>query len=76
MTNEQDKLAEVMTVKNLIKNLSQYPENMCVVTHGYEGGYHDCPEPKTISIKRDVNSEWYYGPHDDADDNGEIVVLL
>lgn len=53
-----------MTIKQLIAELSKYDENMCVVTSGYEGGFAD-PCIRPIKIVRNVNTEWYYGAHDE-----------
>ena len=64
-----------MKVKELIKELEKEDQEMSVVNHGYEGGYNDVNGLHKTKIKRDVNSEWYYGNHGD-DENGEEVVLI
>lgn len=66
------------TVRELITFLQQYPADMCVVVEGYEGGYWDASRVEEISIDRNIYSEWYYGPHADAEDvhNGEKVVVV
>ncbi len=66
------------TVRELIKALKKYPEDMHVVVSGYEGGYEDCSPPKQKVIDRNVNEQSYFGPHDEArhKEKGEKVVAL
>ena len=57
-----------MTVAELIQKLNEYPQDMRVLTLGYEGGYNDM-DLKTEDIVFDVNSKdtWYIGPHERID---------
>lgn len=57
-----------MTVKELIEKLQSLDPELHVLVHGYEGGFHfaDLPGEETIFCL-DVNSEWYYGPHEKID---------
>ena len=58
-----------MTVAELIERLRPYPPELEVMTLGYEGGYEDLP-PDALSLRkvqREVNTEGYYGRHDDPD---------
>jgi hypothetical protein len=59
-----------MTVAELIDSLGCYPADMIVVIDGYESGVEDITTSKIrdIAIIRDVNTEGYYGPHEEADD--------
>ena len=66
-----------MTVSELMEELSNLPPNTRVFTTGYEDGYDD---PNVSSIRKfllDVNTSWYYGPHEEAAsfDNGKEFVL-
>ena len=72
---KEEKKGEKMTVAQLIKKLEKFPPKMGVVTMGYEGGYHDVEDLEILKLKRNVNSEWYYGPHE-KDDEGEEYVLV
>lgn len=67
-----------MNVSELTEILRGYPDGLPVVLDGYEGGYGDDVVFRLIRIKRNVNEESYYGPHDDADNDqdGETVLLL
>jgi hypothetical protein len=58
-----------MNVQQLIEDLQKHPPAMRVIVSGYEGGYNDVHSIKPISICLDVNPEWYYGSHDDAEDH-------
>ncbi|MEY3827558.1 MAG: hypothetical protein RLZZ148_2378 [Cyanobacteriota bacterium] len=62
-----------MTIKELIKILSQYDPETRVVVSGYEGGYNDLLEVEPLSIKLNVNTKWYYGAHDTADERSEPI---
>ena len=64
-----------VTVEQLIKRLQTLPKKMGVVTNGYEGGYRDvgcsnCGDLSFVSLKRDVNDAWYFGPHDEETQSG------
>ena len=60
-----------MTVKQLIEKLSTIEDQeVIVMAPGYEGGVRDI-EDNTLAIIHvalDVNTEWYYGPHERVDD--------
>lgn len=63
-----------MKAKDLIALLSQMPADLDVVIKGYEGGVDDVVNVKLVKIKKDVNSEWYYGRHE-IDEEGDIQVV-
>ena len=54
-----------MTVKELIEQLSKLDQELHVFIPGYEGGYNYAELSDVKDICLDVNSEDYYGPHDD-----------
>lgn len=61
-----------MTVKELIETLETLDPELHILVHGYEGGFHFADPPKKEAIFcLDVNSEWYYGPHEKIDSIGE-----
>ena len=70
------------TVAELIAELEQYPKTMRVMVNGYEGGFHDVGEATTINVALNINTEWYYGPHELWDEdmhgpyNKEHVLLI
>ena len=55
-----------MTVKELIEKLQTLDQDLHVFTDGYEGGfqYVEIREPDTFYLN--VNTEWYYGPHENS----------
>jgi hypothetical protein len=53
-----------MKVKELIELLKTKDQELRVVTNGYEGGYCDLEEVGEVNLKLNVNTAWYYGPHD------------
>lgn len=55
-----------MTVKELIQQLQQLDPNLHVFTRGYEGGYCDINGFESKEVALDVNTAWYYGPHEEA----------
>ena len=58
-----------MTVGELIKKLEEIGPEVQVFTRGYEGGYQDVNEGmKVDDFILNVNGEWYYGPHERAQD--------
>lgn len=63
-----------MKVKDLIEKLLELDQETMVVVHGYEGGYCEVNEPTEVELVLNVNSEWFYGPHEmfDEDDHKNI----
>lgn len=59
-----------MTVKELIKELKKFNPDQIVVQSGYEGGYCELDGVSPIKLKLNVNTECYYGAHE-QDDNGD-----
>jgi ribosomal protein RSM22 (predicted rRNA methylase) len=55
------------TIKELKELLNNYPDDMLVVVRGYEGGFDDISDTAVITLKRDANSDWYYGAHKKID---------
>lgn len=56
-----------MTVKELIIVLElKDPDAMCVVS-GYEGGVCEVSEAIDTKIELNVNTAWYYGPHEEIE---------
>ena len=57
-----------MLVEELIKQLQTFDPKLPVIRNGYEGGYCDIDYVNTTKIALNVNSAWYYGAHEAADD--------
>ncbi len=60
-----------MKVKELIEALQAYPQDLEVCRSGYEGGYAFATVVCPKELILDVHGEWYYGPHEDAEDTYE-----
>ena len=58
------KNTHTMTVKELIQQLQQHDPDTRVVVNGYEGGLGDLEDLEKVKIELNVNTEWYYGPHE------------
>ena len=58
-----------MTIAELIEKLSQIEnQEALVMTRGYEGGYDDADSNFVeTDMVLNVNSEWYYGRHEKAE---------
>lgn len=65
-----------MTVQELIEILKQQDPDKRVIVHGYEGGFHDVEGLKFIPIKLNEWSSWYYGPHEQTEDEEAIEIAL
>ena len=72
-----------MTVGDLVRELSRYPDDLRVMVSGYEDGFDDL-EPGLLSVQ-DValhqHPEWFYGRHDipfpeDGEDIQTVPALL
>ena len=65
-----------MKVQDLIKLLQDMPQHLDIFIDGYEGGVQvPCP-PKVIGVDRNVNTESYYGPHEENRHSTDLAVLL
>lgn len=54
-----------MTVAELIEALQQIEDkNTPVVVLGYEGGLRDVSDVASVQMHLNVNTEWFYGPHE------------
>jgi hypothetical protein len=53
-----------MTVRELITELQQFPDDTLVVVDGYEGGVYPPKKPRTAKAVLNVNPESYYGSHE------------
>lgn len=60
-----------MNVRELIEKLQQYPPDHRVFVDGYEGGIADVEKISVISVKLNVNEEWYYGAHEEIGDESD-----
>lgn len=58
-----------MTVKELIEKLKDVDPKLRVVISGYEGGVNDLTYIEEINIRLNVNEEWFYGSHEQVDDD-------
>ena len=55
------------TVGEFIEYLKTLDQENLVMTRGYERGFCDVGDAELKEIRKNVHSEWYYGPHDEAD---------
>jgi hypothetical protein len=58
-----------MIVKELIEQLQQLDPELYVFVDGYEGGYDDIAISEVKDIALNVNKEWWYGQHDNINDD-------
>ena len=65
-----------MTVEELIELLSGLDKKTLVVLDGYEGGLRDCTDVEKISMIMNVNTVWYYGPHEESSEGNVTAYRL
>jgi len=76
----------VITVSELITLLKDQPQDMIVVTSGYEGGYDDVIVGRELVLlnsnidNKGEKKSWYYGKHGNYAEGGdstptEVVTL-
>ena len=53
-----------MTVAELIIRLNQAPPNAKVVVRGYENGYNDVLELKSLFVMQNPEAKWYDGEYE------------
>ncbi|MCX5900307.1 MAG: hypothetical protein NTX06_06175 [Proteobacteria bacterium] len=52
-----------MTIRELIDALKQFPEDMSVLTDGYENGYEEILYPEVIVVKHEPENTYYDGEY-------------
>jgi hypothetical protein len=57
-----------MNVKELIEKLQGFDPELMVVRPGYEGGMTEVQCTNEMLLALNVNTEWYYGEHDQVED--------
>jgi hypothetical protein len=65
-----------MTKAELIEMMFDYPDDTMVVIPGYEGGLSDVTHVEDVKLKLNINSAWYYGPHEDDKDGDTDAIYL
>ena len=65
-----------MTVKELIEKLSGLPGDSRVLVQGYEDGYDDISDIRSLLVQKQVDPAWYYGKYNSSTRRGEQAVLL
>ncbi len=65
-----------MTIKELINQLSDLPGDSRVLVQGYEGGYDDISDIRSLLVQKQVEPAWYYGEYSSSEGQGEQAVLL
>ena len=55
-----------MTVAELLIRLVQAPPDAKVVVRGYENGYNDVLELRTLSVRQNPEANWYDGEYEQS----------
>jgi hypothetical protein len=64
-----------MKVKELIEHLKTLDQDATVFVRGYEGGYNTVTNTvEKENFKLNVNTEWYYGAHEEVDEDEDFDV--
>lgn len=65
-----------MKVKDLIEALLELDPEKMVVVSGYEGGFKEILDIEKISLELNRYDEWYYGPHESVDKDGDCEAFV
>ncbi len=65
-----------MTVKDLIEKLSTLPQDVPIVTDGYEGGLDMMIDTKIINITVNKNTVSWYGYYEEDKDSDQVAIYL
>jgi len=55
-----------MTVKELMKHLSTFPQDLPVLVDGYEGGLDEVGHIEKVQVEFNVNDKNWLGPHEEV----------
>jgi len=66
-----------MTVAELIIVLNQAPPNAKVIVRGYENGYNDVLELRSLFVRQNPEAKWYDGEYEasEAADGIEAIEI-
>ena len=65
-----------MTVRDLITQLEQFPDDLSVVVQSYEEGYDPVTHLDELHVNRTSDRQWYVGIYENAAKQGERVLLI
>lgn len=65
---------ELMTVRELIDHLKQFPEDMMVLTSGYESGFEKIRLPEKVKVKHIPGNKYYEGEYQDVEETDTDVI--
>lgn len=65
-----------MNVRELIEELKKYDPEAMVIESGYEGGVGEITSVEEVTIKLNVNTEWYYGSHEITTEGNTQAVYI
>jgi len=65
-----------MTIKDLIEKLKTLPQDIPIVTDGYEGGLDTILDIKLINIEKNKNQASWYGFYEEVEENIQNAVYL
>ena len=60
-----------MKVRELIEALKKFPEDMIVLTNGYESGFEEIRCPKIIEVKHESQKPYYDGEYQSEEENAD-----
>jgi len=64
-----------MTVAELIIKLNQAPHNAKVVVRGYENGYNDILELRSLFVRQNPEAKWYDGEYEKSEATDGIEAI-
>ncbi|MBA4408984.1 MAG: hypothetical protein Q8S54_13060 [Bacteroidota bacterium] len=64
-----------MTVAELIIRLNQAPPNAKVIVRGYENGYNDVIELKSLFVRPNQEANWYDGEYEKSETTDGIEAI-
>ena len=62
-----------MIAQELIQHLKTLPPNTKILLRGYEDGYNDIFQLKSVKIKPKADANWYDGEYEDSTDVGATL---
>jgi len=62
-----------MKVKELIEKLKQMPQDLEVLTSGYEDGYENILKPVVMDLVRTSNAPYFQGEFQEAENNEQTT---
>lgn len=67
---------QTITIRQLVEQLGQYPDDLPVIVQSYEDGYDPVTTISELTISPTPDRQWYMGVFEKVDGKGQQALLI